>query len=127
MVILYYIACANGGLIMTSHSLSYLFLAVAVISFSFFIYFKVVVSNTSENSSKKEKIIGNMKHSDEWRRRNNKMSYVFLFWSIVSLLIFIYLKFYYGLGLVSGIYVIAYLVLIVISASAAGMRRKSTS
>ncbi|MCM8711322.1 hypothetical protein M2651_09790 [Clostridium sp. SYSU_GA19001] len=111
---------------MTSHSLSYLFLGVTVISFIFFFYFKVLVSNTSEKSSKKEKIIGNMKNPSEWRSKNNRMSYVFLFWFLASLIIFIYLKFFYGLGLISGIYVIAYLALIVISAFVAGIRRKST-
>lgn len=110
---------------MTSSSLSYFFLAITVLSIIFSFYFKVIVLNTSEGNSHRGKIIGKMKDPDAWRDKNNIMSYIFLFWSIISLGIFIYLKYYYGTGLVSLIYVIAYLILMVVSIAIAGAKRKS--
>lgn len=112
---------------MTSISLSYLFLAIGVLSLIFLFYFKVIVASTSEHSANKEKIIGNMKDPDDWRNRNNRISYVFLFWSILSLAVFVYLKYYYGTSLISAVYVIAYLALVVISIAIFGLRRKTTS
>lgn len=110
---------------MTSSSLSYLFLVIAAFCLLFLFYFKILVMNTAEQSKRKDKIIGNMKDPDAWRNRNNKMSYVFLFWTIVSFLVFVYLKYFFGLGLISAIYVIAYLAVMVISISFFGMKRKS--
>lgn len=110
---------------MTSSSLSYFFISLAVILFLMFCYFKVLVMNTGENSKRREKIIGKMKDPATWRAKNNAMSYVFLFWTIASVGIFIYLKYYMGMSLVNGLYLLAYLALIVISVIVAGMRRKS--
>lgn len=110
---------------MTSSSLSYLFLIIGVLSFIFFCYFKILHYNTSDESSKKEKIIGEMRNVEEWRSKNNRMSYIFLFWSIVSLGVFIYLKYFLGLRLISAIYVIGYLALVVISTAVAGIGRKA--
>jgi hypothetical protein len=111
----------------TSSSLSYLFIVTAVIFFIFFCYFKILVSNTSEGKPKKDKIIGNMKDPHTWREKNNRMSYIFLFWSVVSLCLFIYFKYFSGLSLVSLTYLLIYLVLIIISISLGGIKRKSTS
>jgi hypothetical protein len=110
---------------MNTASLSYLFLGIGLISFIFFCYFKVIHWNTSDKSSKKDKIIGKMKNPDQWRSKNNRMSYVFLFWSIISLGIFIYLKYFVGASLVSGLYVIGFLAAVVITSAIAGMGRKS--
>jgi hypothetical protein len=110
---------------MTSSSLSYLFLVIGVLSFIFFCYFKILHYNTSDKSSKKEKIIGEMRNVDEWRSKNNRMSYIFLFWSIVSVGAFIYIKYFLGLRLISTIYVIGYLALVVISTAVAGIGRKA--
>jgi TRAP-type uncharacterized transport system fused permease subunit len=121
--------CNTGGYIMnmTSSSLSYLFLILSALCLVFLFYFKILVINTSEHSKNKSKIIGSMKDPDAWRSRNNKMSYVFLFWTIVSFLIFVYLKYFFGLGLISTIYVIAYFIVMIISIGFFGMRRKSTN
>lgn len=112
---------------MTSASLSYLFLAIAVIDLAFVVYFKVIVMNTSENNSHKDKIIGNMKDPADWRSRNNRMSYIFLFWCLASFGVFVYLKYFYGIGLVSAILIIGYLVLMVLSIAVFGIRRKTTA
>lgn len=111
----------------TNSSLSYLFIILTVIFFIFFSYFKILVSNTSDGNPKRDKIIGNMKDPYTWRERNNRMSYIFLFWSIVSLGLFIYFKYFAGLGLVSLAYLLIYLALIVISIAATGTKRKSTT
>jgi hypothetical protein len=110
---------------MTSSALSYLFLAIAVIDLIFVLYFKTLVMNTSEGSRKREKIIGKMKDPDDWRSRNNRMSYIFLFWCIVSFAVFVYLKYFFGLGLVSAVYAIGLLVLMIISIALLGIRRKT--
>lgn len=112
---------------MNSASLAYLFLAIAVVDLAFVIYFKTIVMNTSENSSKKDKIVGNMKDPADWRSRNNRMSYIFLFWCLASFGVFIYLKYFFGIGLVSGILVIGFLVVMILSIAIFGIRRKTTA
>jgi polyferredoxin len=112
---------------MNSTSLSYLFLAIAVIDLAFVIYFKVLVMNTSENNSHRNKIIGNMKDPADWRSRNNRMSYIFLFWTLASFGVFVYLKYFYGIGLVSLLLVIGFLALMVLSIALFGIRRKTTA
>jgi len=67
-----------------------------------------------------------MKDPDSWRDRNNTLSYIFLFWSILSLAAFVYLKYFYGIGLISGIYVIGYLAAMVLSIAVLGKARKSS-
>ena len=109
---------------MTSSALSYLFIAITIIDLVFVLYFKVLVMNTSEHSSKRKNIIGSMKDPDDWRRRNNRMSYIFLFWCIASFAVFVYLKYFFGTGLVSAIYVIGFLGAMVISIALFGIRRK---
>lgn len=110
---------------MTSSSLSYLFLIISALCLIFLFYFKILVINTSDDSKKKAKIIGSMKDPDAWRSRNNTMFYVFLFWTIISFLVFVYLKYFFGQGLISAIYVIAYLAIMVISIGLFGMKRKT--
>ena len=96
-------------------SLSYLFIGISIASFIFFIYYKYLVINTGADSKKRDKIIGSMKDPEHWRARNNIMAFISLFWAIVSLIVFIYLKFFYDSGLVSIIYVFVYLALIAVS------------
>jgi hypothetical protein len=110
---------------MNSFSLSYLFLAVGLLSFIFFCYFKILHWNTSDKSDKKEKIIGKMKNVEEWRGKNNRLSYIFLFWSVVSIGIFIYFKYYLGARLISSLYIIGYLALIIISSAIGGIKGKA--
>lgn len=105
----------------TSISLAYLFLGIGLISLSFFIYFKILTSNSSKKS---EKIVGDMKDSKTWLNRNNKMAYVSLFWAIVSLGLFIYLKFFTMPNIISLLYVIGYIFLIVISVAVAGIKKQ---
>ncbi len=112
---------------MTSSSLSYLFIAIAVIDLAFVFYFKVLVMNTSQSSKHRDKIIGNMKDPDDWRSRNNRMSYIFLFWCIASFAVFVYLKYFFGVGLVSTVYVIGFLAAMIISIALFGIRRKTAA
>lgn len=98
-------------------SSSYLFLGISIISLLFFLYYKFLVVNTGDTSKRRDKIIGSMKDPDNWRDRNNKMSYVSLFWAIISIAIFIYLKFFRTAGLISIIYVFIYSAVIVLSVS----------
>lgn len=101
----------------TSMSASYLFLGISIIALLFFLYYKFLVVNTGEKSKRRDGIIGSMKDPDHWRERNNKMSYVSLFWAIISISIFIYLKFFNQAGLISIIYVFIYSAVIVLSVS----------
>lgn len=111
----------------TSISLSYYFLGVSIIALCFLFYFKTLVIKTSKNSETKENIIGNMKDPDAWRSRNNKMAYVSLFWTIISLAAFIYLKFFMISKLISIIYLIVYVVVIALSLIFFGIGRKKAA
>ncbi|RUT62007.1 hypothetical protein C1143_07680 [Clostridium botulinum] len=108
----------------TSISLSYFFLGISLISLSFFIYFKILTNNSSKEDENNEKIVGDMKEPKTWLNRNNRMAYVSLFWAIVSLAVFIYLKFFIMPTIISILYVIGYAFLIVISVAIAGMRKQ---
>lgn len=101
----------------TSISLSYVFSGISIIAFIFTFYYKYLVVNTGEKSKRRDKIIGSMKDPDHWRARNNIMAYLSLFWAIISLCVFIYMKFFNQSGLISIIYVFIYLAAIVISVS----------
>ena len=109
----------------TSISLSYALLITTIISCCFFVYFKTLVIKTSSAKESKDKILGKMKEPKAWRSRNNKMSYVSLFWTVISLLLFIYLKFFFIASLVSIIYIFAYIALIVITAALTGLKNKT--
>lgn len=111
---------------MTSISLSYFFLILSAICLIFFIYFKIIVINTSENSNHRKKIIGSMKDPKAWRRNNNKMSYIFLFWTIISFSTFAYIKYFLGSRLISTSYIIAFLAIMVVSIALLGLKRKAS-
>ncbi|EPS46992.1 hypothetical protein CFSAN002367_25339 [Clostridium botulinum CFSAN002367] len=68
-----------------------------------------------------------MKEPKTWLNRNNRMAYVSLFWAIVSLAVFIYLKFFIMPTIISILYVIGYAFLIVISVAIAGMKKQEKS
>lgn len=111
----------------SSISLSYTFLVIAIISIAFFLYFKALIIKTSKSSESRDKIIGNMKDPITWTKRNNIMSYISLFWSIVSMAIFIYLKYFYGGPLVSMIYPFIYIALIAVSMIFIKVKKTTTS
>ena len=113
-------------MLITSISLSYFFLGVFIIAIGFSLYFKALVINTSPDSKKREKILGDMKDPISWRDRNNKMAYLAMFWSAISLILFIYLKFFYNANLISIIYLFVYLALIAVSTILFGGRRKAS-
>ncbi|MCY6370863.1 hypothetical protein [Clostridium ganghwense] len=111
----------------TSFSLSYLFLGACLISLVFFLYFKTLIVKTEPNNKSREKIVGTMKDPDSWRAKNNMMSYISAFWTVLSLILFIYFKFYYKSGLINVIYFFAYIAVIVLSVVFLGARKKSKS
>lgn len=101
----------------TSFSLSYMFLAVSIVEFIFFLYYKFLVINTGDKSKRRDKIIGTMKDPEHWRGRNNIIAFISLSWALISIIAFIYLKFFYTTGLLSIVYIFIYIALIVLSVS----------
>ncbi|MFD3156387.1 hypothetical protein ACFIJ5_05930 [Haloimpatiens sp. FM7330] len=99
----------------TSISLSYVFLGLSLISLLFFIYFKTILLKSSQNNNLSKKIIGTMKDPETWKSKNNQMAYVSLLWTVLSMTIFIFLKFFYGSKLLSIIYLFVYIALIVVT------------
>lgn len=112
-----YISKRSDFLNITRISLSYVFFAISIIELIFFLYYKFLVINTGEKSKRRSKIIGSMKDPEHWRHRNNIMAFVSLFWAIISIIAFIYLKFFSKSGLISIIYVFVFIALIVLSIS----------
>lgn len=108
----------------TSSSLSYVFLGMALIAAAFFLYFKSLVIKTSSEGESRDKIIGKMKNPEEWRFRNLNMANLSGVWTIISLIVFVYLKFFYARGLVNMIYFFIYVAVEVISIIAVGSRSK---
>lgn len=100
---------------LTSISLSYFFLGIALVSIAAFLYFKLLVIKSDPENERSEKIIGNMKDPKSWRERNKRMSYVCLFWFIVSTIAFITLKFFYSIALIPFTLLIIYVVMMVLS------------
>jgi len=99
----------------TSLSISFAFLGVSIIAFIAFFYFKILIIKSSDSSKSRDKIIGNMKDPVSWRHKNNRMSYICLFWAIISLGVFIYFKFFTNAGLVPTIYLFVYIATVVLS------------
>ncbi|MBU3172675.1 hypothetical protein [Clostridium estertheticum] len=99
----------------TSVSLSYIFFVVSIIEFIFFLYYKFLVINTGAKSKRRENIIGTMKDPEHWRKRNNIIAFISLFWSLISIFAFIYLKFFHATHLLSIVYVFIYIAAIVLS------------
>nr|WP_246582985.1 hypothetical protein [Clostridium simiarum] len=95
--------------------MSYIFLIIGVISLLCFLYFKFIAISSSKGDERSKAILGNMKNPELWRNVNNKMSYVSLFWTIISLGGFIYLKFFMNSTLLSIFIPFIYLALIIIS------------
>lgn len=109
----------------TSISLAYFFLGFSLISLAFSLYFKVLVLRTNPGNKHRDKIIGAMKDPISWRTRNNKLSYISIFWSAASLAIFIYLKFFKSSGLVNIIFVFSYIAIAASSIIFWGSLKKS--
>ena len=114
-------------MLITSISLSYVFLGLGIVAAIFFFYFKVLVVKSAPDRPSREAIIGEMKDPDTWRDRNNKMAYLSLFWALVSAGIFVYLKYFYPSGLISIIIPFIYVGLIAVSASYLSSRHKTTA
>lgn len=92
-----------------------MFFVVSIIEFIFFLYYKFLVINTGAKSKRRENIIGTMKDPEHWRNRNNIIAYISLFWSLVSIFAFVYLKFFNAARLLSIVYVFIYIAVIVLS------------
>jgi hypothetical protein len=99
----------------TTTFISYAFLGIALVSLLFFLYFKVLVVKTSSDSESKDKIVGDMHNPEQWRNRNNRLSYVTLFWALLSGGIFIYVKYFYTQGVISLIILFGYIAAIIAS------------
>ncbi|MDP4143055.1 MAG: hypothetical protein Q8936_01040 [Bacillota bacterium] len=110
----------------TSISLSYIFLGITIITIAFSIYFKTLVAKTSPGRKTRDKIIGDMKDPMSWRDKNNRMGNISIFWSLLSLALFIYFKFFYITGLVYSIYLYIYIAAIALTLLATGLRKKVT-
>lgn len=100
---------------LTSVSISYFFLVVAIIAIAAYLYFKLLIIKTDPTSDKREKIMGNIKDPENWRERNRKMCHVCMFWFIVSIFTFIILKFFYKAPLIPMIYLVIYAIFIILS------------
>jgi hypothetical protein len=114
-------------MLVTSISLSYAFFGVGIMALISFVYFKLLVVKTSPNNASRNSIIGEMKDPDSWRDKNNKMSYLSLFWAILSIGIFIYLKYFYPSGLISIIIPFVYVALIAVSASFFSSKKRNAA
>ncbi|GAA0721774.1 hypothetical protein GCM10008905_12560 [Clostridium malenominatum] len=100
---------------LTRTSISYFFLIIGLVAIAFYAYFKVLSIKSSPNSSSRDKIIGKMKDVDTWSEKNKRMEYVSLFWAIVSIAIFAFVKYFYTAPLVSIFFPFIYIALIVAS------------
>jgi len=101
-----------------------MFFAVSIIEFIFFLYYKFLVINTGTKSKRRENIIGTMKDPEHWRNRNNIIAFISLFWALISIIAFIYLKFFFTSRLLSIVYVFIYIAVIVLSVSVFMMKNK---
>lgn len=100
---------------LTSISLSYYFLILGLLFLIAFFYFKVIFIKTDDKNSSRDKIIGTMKDPKQWRSKNNFMSYICIFWFLVSIAIFTYMKYFTYPKLISGIYLIIFACVSIVS------------
>lgn len=96
-------------------SLSYIFLGIFILAILFYLYFKFILVKSSPKSPTRDKIIGTMKKPEVWHERNKRMSYVALFWAIISLGIFVFLKYLYKSPIIPSFTIFIYLGIIVLS------------
>ncbi|WP_163191585.1 hypothetical protein [Clostridium thermarum] len=111
-------------MLITSISLSYVLAGVSVAFILAFLYFKVLVVKSSDKSESHDRIVGSMKDPDTWRRKNNTMSYVSLFWAVVAAAAFIYLKYFVPSTLVSIWYLAAFAAVLFVSFGLFGFGRR---
>jgi hypothetical protein len=119
----------RGSVIMfvTSISFSYFFLGIALISLIICIYHKALVVKTSPDNKSRDKIIGNMKDPITWRKRNNIIGNISIFWCLLSLALFIYFKYFFTAGLISIYYVFIYIAVAAASMFLINMGKKKTA
>jgi len=110
-----------------SMSLAYIFLVISIITLLISLYFKIIVIKTSPGKRDRNRIIGDMKDPITWRERNNIISYILIFWASVSLLIFIYLKFFNTEVMLSVLYLVAYIIIILVSVLLSILKKKAVS
>lgn len=110
---------------LTTDSLSLIFFVFTIITLAFSLYFKVLVIKTSPDNKSRQKIIGDMKDPVTWRKKNNIMSYVSLFWAFASISLYIYLKFFYNKGVIYSVYLYIYIALIVFSIAIFSLKKKA--
>ena len=110
-----------------SMSLAYIFLIISIITLLISLYFKIIVIKTSPGKRDRNRIIGDMKDPITWRERNNIISYILIFWASVSLLIFIYLKFFNTEVMLSVLYLVAYIIIILVSVLLSILKKKAVS
>ncbi len=111
----------------TSISLSYVFIGIGVAALLAFVYFKIITVKTAPQSASKDKILGEMKHPDTWRNSNNTMAYVSLFWGIISVGIFIYLKYFNEPTVMPSWYLFAYAAVLAVSYGLFAIKKQSTA
>jgi len=110
-----------------SVSLAYIFLGISIISLLISLYLKIIVIKTSPGRKDRNRIIGDIKDPITWREGYNTRSYIFIFWSTISLLIFIYLKFFDTEIIISTVYLFVYICILIISVLLSIIRVKATS
>ncbi|AAK78970.1 uncharacterized membrane protein (UPF0136 family) [Clostridium acetobutylicum] len=110
----------------TTISLKYFFFALTIIGALLSFYYRSLVSKTSPGNKNREKILGNMKDPISWRERNSKLSYISMFWTAVSFVIFLYFLLFSRTGTLSVTYLIIYIVLIAASLYFVKSNKKST-
>jgi Flp pilus assembly protein TadB len=112
---------------LTSISLSYLFLGIAIATIAAYLYFKLLVIKSDPQNTDRKKIIGNMKDPVTWRDRNKGMSLVCLFWFIVSTIAFVVLKFFYPIALIPFMLLVIYVILMILSIVFFSRRKRKAS
>lgn len=96
-------------------SMSYIFLGIFIFSASLSCYYKMLYIKTTPGNDSRHKIVGRMKDPITWRKQNNLLHYIFLIWSIISISIYIVIKFIFAPRVISIIYLIVYLLILLLS------------
>lgn len=99
----------------SSISISYFLLIISIIALAFFLYFKIILLKANDSEENRNKIIGAAKDAEGWEKRNNLMCYLSLFWCVISMGGFIFLKYFYPPALFSLNYLYLYIAIIVLS------------
>ncbi len=111
----------------TNIFLSRIFFIATIICLILSLYFKIIVIKTSPGNRDRNRIIGNMKDPMTWREKNTTLSYILIIWSIVSLCLFAYLKFFNAPKIISIVYLFIYLAAVTVSILYFVLRKKVVS